>query len=413
MNLLVDGVAQNAVSKTGRKQKLLIDGRYEDYEIYRIRLDLLYFNDQNDRIATDISQYNASHPHNLISSVQHDAQYNALIHSFIVKSNEARLKTTQRNIQVYGQMNPGVVLADGRVIDGNRRFACLRNIQESTGAEQYFEASILEHTLGHNAKQIKQLELTIQLGQDRPVEYDPIDRLVGIYNDLICIQEDGKSLLTIQEYLHCLGTNSTEADIKADIERAKLMVEFLESINAPFQFYLAKQMNLNDPLKELYKILKKCRNDEQKDDIKNVVFANLLMQPHGDMTRYIRKVGKVISNPKISSDFLDEQLELTEQVYDTLEDTPVVTDKVINEKIRTQEELKEGFAHSTEKWVSKADGDATRNRPAQQAEKAYEMLDTIDTNIFKKLNDEQKDDVRNRLDQIQEALNRIRGELDA
>jgi len=413
MNLLVDGVAQNAVSKTGRKQKLLIDGRYEDYEIYRIRLDFLYFNDQNDRIATDISQYNASHPHNLISGVQHDAQYNALIHSFIVKSNEARLKTTQRNIQVYGQMNPGVILADGRVIDGNRRFACLRNIQESTGAEQYFEASILEHTLGHNAKQIKQLELTIQLGQDRPVEYDPIDRLVGIYNDLICIQEDGKSLLTIQEYLHCLGTNSTEADIKADIERAKLMVEFLESINAPFQFYLAKQMNLNDPLKELYKILKKCRNDEQKDDIKNVVFANLLMQPHGDMTRYIRKVGKVISNSKISSDFLDEQLELTEQVYDTLEDTPVVTDKVINEKIRTQEGLKEGFAHSTEKWVSKADGDATRNRPAQQAEKAYEMLDTIDTNIFKKLNDEQKDDVRNRLDQIQEALNRIRGELDA
>ncbi len=413
MNLLVDGVAQKAVAETGRKQKLLIDGHYEDFGIYRIRLDLLYFNDQNDRIATDISRYNASHPHNLISGVQHDAQYNALIHSFIVKSNEARLKTTQRNIQLYGQTNPGVVLADGRVIDGNRRFACLRNIQESTGAEQYFEASILEHTLGHNAKQIKQLELTIQLGQDRPVEYDPIDRLVGIYNDLICIQEDGKSLLTIQEYLHCLGTNSTEADIKADIERAKLMVEFLESINAPFQFYLAKQMNLNDPLKELHKIIKKCRNDEQKDDIKNVVFANLLMQPHGDMTRYIRKVGKVISNPKISSGFLDEQLELTEQVYDTLEGIPVVTEKVINEKIRTQDDLKEDFAHSTEKWVSKADGDATRNRPAQQAEKAYEMLDTIDTNIFKKLNDEQKDDIRNRLDQIQEVLNRIRGELDA
>ncbi len=413
MNLLVDGVAQKAVAETGRKQKLLIDGHYEDFGIYRIRLDLLYFNDQNDRIATDISRYNASHPHNLISGVQHDAQYNALIHSFIVKSNEARLKTTQRNIQLYGQTNPGVVLADGRVIDGNRRFACLRNIQESTGAEQYFEASILEHTLGHNAKQIKQLELTIQLGQDRPVEYDPIDRLVGIYNDLICIQEDGKSLLTIQEYLHCLGTNSTEADIKADVERAKLMVEFLESINAPFQFYLAKQMNLNDPLKELHKIIKKCRNDEQKDDIKNVVFANLLMQPHGDMTRYIRKVGKVISNPKISSGFLDEQLELTEQVYDTLEGIPVVTEKVINEKIRTQDDLKEDFAHSTEKWVSKADGDATRNRPAQQAEKAYEMLDTIDTNIFKKLNDEQKDDIRNRLDQIQEVLNRIRGELDA
>ena len=127
----------------------------------------------------------------------------------------------------------------------------------------------------------------------------------------------------------------------------------------------------------------------------------------------IRKVGKIISNAKLSSGFLDEQLELAEQVYETLEGTPVVTEKVISENIRTKDVLREGFAHSTEKWVSKADGDATRNRPAQQAEKAYEMLDTIDTNIFKKLNDEQKDDVRNRLDQIQEALNRIREELDA
>ena len=371
MNLFADGFAQNAVLKTGRKQKLLIDGRYEDYEIYRIRLDFLYFNDQNDRIATDISQYNATHPHNLISGIQHDAEYNALIHSFIVKSNEARMKTTQKSIQLWGQKDPGVVLVDGRVIDGNRRFACLRNIQESTGAAQYFEASILEHTLGHNAKQIKQLELTIQLGQDRPVEYDPIDRLVGIYNDLICTREDGKSLLTIKEYLHCLGTNSTEADIKADIERAKLMVEFLESINAPLQFYLAKQMNLNDPLKELYKILKKCHSDDQQEDIKNVVFANLLMQPRGDMTRYIRKVGKIISNAKLSSGYLDEQLEEAEQVYETLEGTPVVTEKVISENIRTKDVLREGFAHSTEKWVSKADGDATRNRPAHQAEKAY------------------------------------------
>lgn len=413
MNLLVDGIAQNAVIRTGRKQKLLIEGRYKDYEIYRIRLDLLYFNDQNDRIATDISHYNATHPNNLINAVQHNEQYNALIHNFITKSNEARLKTTQKSIQIFGQNNPGVVLADGRVIDGNRRFACLRNIQESTGAEQYFEASILEHTLGHNAKQIKQLELTIQLGQDRPVEYDPIDRLVGIYNDLICVREDGKSLLTIKEYQHCLGTNATEADIKADIERANLMVEFLESINAPLQFYLAKQMNLNDPLKELYKILKKCRDDEQREDIKNVVFANLLMQPRGDMTRYIRKLGKIISNSKLSAAFIEEQLGLVEKVYDTLEETPVVTEKVINEKIRTREDLKEDFAHSTEKWVSKADGDATRNRPAQQAEKAYEMLDTIDTNIFKKLSEEQKDDVRNRLDQIQKALDHIRGELDA
>jgi len=74
--------------------------------------------------------------------------------------------------------------------------------------------------------------------------------------------------------------------------------------------------------------------------------------------------------------------------------------------------LRDAFAHSTEKWVSKTDGDATRNRPAQQAEKSFEILDTIDTNIFKKLSEQQRDAVRNKLDKIQEILESIRADLD-
>lgn len=245
-----------------------------------------------------------------------------------------------------------------------------------------------------------------EYGVDKPVDYNPIDRLVGIYNDIV-----DKKILTVKEYAD--GVNQSETDIQREVEKANLMVEFLEFINAPKQFHLARTMNLNDPLKELNTILKQCKDNEKREDLKNVIFANFLMQPHGDMTRYMRKIKKIVSNAKFLDEYLDEQMATTEKVCDLLEETPVVTDKVINEKIRTQEDLKEDFAHSTEKWVSKADGDATRNRPAQQAEKAFEMLDTIDTNIFKKLNEEQKDDVRNRLDQIQEVLNRIKGELDA
>jgi len=59
-----------------------------------------------------------------------------------------------------------------------------------------------------------------------------------------------------------------------------------------------------------------------------------------------------------------------------------------------------------------ADGDTSRNRPAHLAEKAYEMLDTIDTNIFKKMSDIQKDDIRKKLDLIQQIIDSIRDELD-
>ena len=405
MNLLTDGIKSKAVILTQSTKKLSIDNHTQVYPVYKIRLDQLYFNDQNDRIATWISQYKAEHTDVALESLSH-SDYNDIIQGFIIESNPEAIKKTQNNIDLIGQQEAGVVLTDGRIIDGNRRFTCLRNIEKKTGKTQYFEAVILDHDIRNNAKQIKLLELMIQHGVDKPVDYNPIDRLVGIYNDIV-----DKRLLTVKEYAD--GVNQLETDIQREVEKANLMVEFLEFINAPKQFHLARTMNLNDPLKELNTILKQCKDDEKREDLKSVVFANFLMQPRGDMTRYMRKIKKIVSNAKFLDQYLDEQLGSTEKVCDLLEETPVVTEKVINEKIRTREDLKEDFAHSTEKWVSKADGDATRNRPAQQAEKAYEMLDTIDTNIFKKLSEEQKDDVRNRLDQIQKALDHIRGELDA
>ena len=52
---------------------------------------------------------------------------------------------TKNNIEQFSQLEPGVVLTDGRVIDGNRRFTCLRVLHRETGKQEYnyFEAVIL------------------------------------------------------------------------------------------------------------------------------------------------------------------------------------------------------------------------------------------------------------------------------
>lgn len=55
MNLLQDGIVKGTVLKTDRAVKMTVDGLTDTYPIYQIRLDNLYFNDQNDRIATWIS----------------------------------------------------------------------------------------------------------------------------------------------------------------------------------------------------------------------------------------------------------------------------------------------------------------------------------------------------------------------
>ncbi|WP_422659275.1 hypothetical protein ACK8P5_01680 [Paenibacillus sp. EC2-1] len=402
MSLLIKGIENKSVIPTSLTKKLSVDNHMQAYAIHKIRLDQLYYNDQNDRIATWISQYKAE---NRILDTDDKEQYNQIIQGFITESNPEALKKTQNNIELIGQQEAGVVLTDGRIIDGNRRFTCLRNLEQKTGQTQYFEAVILEHDMAHNAKQIKMLELLLQHGVDKPVDYNPIDRLVGIYNDIV-----ENNLLTVREY--ATSVNQSEADIRREVEKAKLMVEFLEFINAPKQFHLARTMNLSESLKDLYSMLSKLKDDDSREDLKNNVFAQLLMAPVGDTNRYIRKIGKIASNPRILNEYLAEQSELTEKVCDAVEQHPITTEKVINEHIRAKKGVQLEFARSTEKWISKADGEASRNRPAQQAEKAYEMLDTIDINIFKKMSDEQKDDIREKLDLVQQTLDSIRGELD-
>ena len=124
MNLLKDGIVLNAVIPTKLTRKLTLDGITQAYPVYKVRLDLLFYNDQNDRIATWISQYKSTNDGNAPDVSDREA-YNSVIEGFIIQSNPSAIEKTQTNIELVDQREPGVVLADGRIIDGNRRYTCL------------------------------------------------------------------------------------------------------------------------------------------------------------------------------------------------------------------------------------------------------------------------------------------------
>ena len=96
MNLLGDGIANESVQQTKQVVKLTVDGETSNYPVYRVRLNNLFFNDQNDRIATWISQYKAENGEDSLSreDLEH---YNDVIQSFIEKSNPEKIKQTQEN----------------------------------------------------------------------------------------------------------------------------------------------------------------------------------------------------------------------------------------------------------------------------------------------------------------------------
>lgn len=400
MNLLTEGIERGYVIKTDLKKKITIDSTTETYQVYKVKLDCLYYNDQNDRIATWISEYKSKN--NVTKLDMHDIkEYNKIIEKFICESNPDAIKRTQNNIKIVEQQEPGVILPDGRVIDGNRRFTCLRNLAKEDIKFEYFETIILESSLEKDAKIIKMLELNLQHGKESRENYNPIDRLVGIYNDLI-----ENELLTINEYVR--STNTTVSDVEENIEIAKLLVGYLEFINAPKQFYIARHMKLDGPLRELYKILNKIKDEEKKEDVRNVVFTNFLMQPDGDMTRFIRKFKTVSSDKKYFDELIDKQLNISEEVLEKLPPKGQVDEKVINELFTNDKEIKDSLREELEKQELKVKAKETRNKPSKMLEKAAEQIELIDTNIFKKLDDEQLSEIIAQIDRINESLGEIK-----
>lgn len=400
MNLLSDGKKMEAVFPTDLTRKLTIDGKTASYPVYRVRLDLLYFNDKNGRIATWMSQYKAEHSGNIPSFITERESYNDLIQDFIVKSNPEAIKSTRQNIELVDQREPGVVLSDGRIVDGNRRYACLRQLAAGDPRFNFFEAVILERDIDKSEKTIKMLELSIQYGEEEKVVYNPVDKLVSIYNDII----DTK-LLSISEY--ALSANEDEKEIAKKLELAKLMVEFLEFINAPKQYYIARDLQITFPLEELQKMMKQCKSEDQINDVKNCVFTNILMSPTGDMTRFVRRIKDVVSSEYVS-EFISEQLEIAGKVLESLPQTGQVTEKIIREKIRRNTDLSQDLEHSIEKAHAKVKKTETRNRPAQIIEKSVFLLESIDINILQKLSEIELKRVLEQLKKLDEIVADIR-----
>lgn len=402
MNLLKDGIAQQTVIKTVQTRKLTVDGLTKAYPVYKVRLDWLFYNDQNDRIATWISQYKAQN-HGNAPDLSDRENYNKIIEKFIVESNPDAIRKTQNNIEMVDQREAGVVLADGRIIDGNRRFTCLRRLSEKNDRFKYFETVILDRNIENSAKQIKMLELSIQHGEESKVDYNPIDRLVGIYNDIVSTQ-----LLSIEEYAR--STNESESEVKKRIEVAKLMVEFLEFINAPEEFYIARDLQVYYPLEELLKLIKKCRTDDEIEDLKISVFTNIIMKTEGDMTRFVRNIKSIVGT-EYQEEFFEEQKGIAAKVVDTIPKQGKVNADSIRKFVRSNDEVVHELERSMEKALTKVKKTETINRPIQLAEKATIFLESIDTNILLKMNDSELRRLTHQLNKLEQTIAEIRGNM--
>lgn len=142
---------------------------------------------------------------------------------------------------------------------------------------------------------------------------------------------------------------------------------------------------MEDVLVDSISILNKCTDEDQREDIKIIIFSNILVKPFGDMTRYIRKINEVVVSEHCN-EFIEEQRTVTETTIDKIENSSEKTVlNVIKNDIRRNDDISDNLNRALEKAETKNKQKMARNEPIKILEKVNLQLSSIDTQIFGKL----------------------------
>ena len=391
---LLQLVNTDVVQKTTLTRKVTYGGRTIVYPVYRVRLDYLYYNDQNDRIATWITRYESENGTDALSGLNVEI-YNRIIENFICESNPEAITKTQKNIALVGQREPGVTLADGRIVDGNRRYTCLRKIQREKMEPVYFETVIMDMDIREDKKQIKLLELAIQHGEEKKVDYDLIDYAVGTYRDVVQTK-----LLTIEEYAS--STNEALADVKKRIEIADVIYEFLTYLKVPEQYHIAREYQVYSLFQEMMASLRKL-NDDKRQQLKIIVFNNVIMKAMPDQRKFIRDIKGLIKNGTYVA-YFEDQKKWAAVIQEKLQKVDVHSKEDVDRFAEENKIITEELQFSMERALLKSRSQILKNKPSENVSKSIALMTDVDPRLFHKMDSEEKENLRAELEELAKII---------
>lgn len=214
----------------------LIKDKIEEKEVYELPLRLLRPNESNGRIFTEKIALEKKLGFKLESSNKNHLEY------FIkmLLPNEEDTRELEMKMSKTGQAFPGLITADGILLNANRRFAAKYKLKQET-----ILVSILSATIDEREKY--DIEFGLQVKSDSKKEYTGINRLFMIKRGIV----SGKSE---EDMKKCFEVTSSE--IKEALGVIKLIDSFLEEFNREGDYEAISDMleHFKDFYKELSKI---------------------------------------------------------------------------------------------------------------------------------------------------------------
>ena len=220
--------------------------------VYKVPLDLLRLRKENGRISSSVKT------HERLTGVlnREDSDAQSVLSTFLREKDPEKTDELKQLLRAEGQREPGIITADGFLINGNRRKVALSELREQFPADDRFKTMKVvilpgKHDEGGppTLKEIEQIENRYQLQTEGKAEYYGFDAGLSI-------RDKEESGYTLEQQMQ--DDPQYKLMAKAEFKRAvrkrrrdfleplECVEEYLDAIGRPGE-YSAVSKGLGDP----------------------------------------------------------------------------------------------------------------------------------------------------------------------
>lgn len=220
--------------------------------VYKVPLDLLRLRKENGRISSSVKTHERLI--GILNRANSDAQ--SLLRRFLRDKDPEKTDELKQLLRTEGQREPGIITADGFLINGNRRKVALSELREEFPADDRFQTMKVVILPGKDdeggpptLKEIEQIENRYQLQTEGKAEYYGFDAALSI-------RDKEKSGYTLEQQMRddpqyklmekAEFNKALKKRRKDMLEPLECVEEYLEAIGRPGE-YSAISKGLGDP----------------------------------------------------------------------------------------------------------------------------------------------------------------------
>ena len=374
----------------------------ESRDAYKFPLELLVYNKYNGRI---LSRTKSNERQDKKIDAE-SAEGKKLIEKLLYESKPKKNDQTLKSLKTLGQEKFGIITKDGIIIDGNRRAMLLNKIDHI----DYFKAVVLPIEYEGDALEIEKFETKYQLGEERKLDYNPIEiylKIQRLYQQISKQNryptksdlEDGikvheGAISQIYQWIGNYKTIGSKKDIEYSLQVINTMDEYLDYLE-----YNGIYTALDDREEQFRDLTTWLNNfygetsvkpfpmysDNDVDDLKTLCFELVRIKLKNEKFRFVgrgQRPNHFFGNKEIWGSFMNKHFSLSESYKELpLDFGSSNIEAHLNSRdsdFRTK--IGEQIVFNVDSHYSKLRNKQAQDKPKQLLDKAYDSVDSINTN---------------------------------